>query len=147
MSEILNKPMIDAMITKFLSWKLPDDFSPDCGIKFAAPVNDWPVGTNLFTGQQARAMIEHMLSDCMVIHMTEDQADAALAHGHYLEQRLAEAEATTQSAIDYRADELANAAIRGNEAYADLQAKLSEAEARIVELEGAVVYNCGQRKD
>ena len=55
---------IDEMVDNFLSWKLPEDFAPDCGITFT-PINHpnmWPVGTNLLTAAQARAMIEHMIA-------------------------------------------------------------------------------------
>lgn len=57
----------DAMVDRFLSWKLPEDFAPDCGISFkppptAHPVGYWPVGTNLLTADQARAMLEHVLA-------------------------------------------------------------------------------------
>lgn len=55
------------MIGRFLSWMLPEDFSPDCGITFDARaysegrVTFWPTGTNLFTAEQAKAMLEHAL--------------------------------------------------------------------------------------
>ena len=62
---------IDAAVTRFLGWRLPDDFNPDCGISFQRE-GDYdhpefgrtqfrPIGTNLFTAQQARAMLEHCL--------------------------------------------------------------------------------------
>ena len=57
-------PDIDAMVSRFLSWRLPENFSPDCGISFTR-INhptSWPVGTNLFTAEQAKAMILHMLA-------------------------------------------------------------------------------------
>lgn len=55
------------MVDRFLSWKLPQDFAPDCHISFKLPdpvLNpnpSWPVGTNLLTAVQARAMLEHVL--------------------------------------------------------------------------------------
>lgn len=61
----------DAMVSRFLGWKLPKDFSPDCGIAFKAVYNETssfgpsthePVGTNLFSAEQARAMLEHVLA-------------------------------------------------------------------------------------
>ncbi len=58
-----------AMVDRFLCWPLPKDFGPDCHISFKLPdpvLNpnpSWPVGTNLFTADQARAMLEHVLSD------------------------------------------------------------------------------------
>ena len=58
----------DEMVNRFLWWKLPRDFAPDCGISFDGrkpdqwnPSREWPVGTNLFTAVQARAMLEHVL--------------------------------------------------------------------------------------
>lgn len=71
---------IDAMVSRFLCWRLPKDFAPDGRVKFDrvflvfdgfdgaqpidisdAPDHYWPTGTNLFTAEQAKAMIEHML--------------------------------------------------------------------------------------
>jgi hypothetical protein len=57
----------DEMVNRFLCWKLPQDFAPDCHISFKLPdpiLNpnpSWPVGTNLFSAEQARAMLEHVL--------------------------------------------------------------------------------------
>lgn len=70
----------EEMVNRFLSWKLPKDFSPDSGISFSRTyggykdgefVKDiprdpeshwWPIGTNLFTADQARKMLEHVLA-------------------------------------------------------------------------------------
>lgn len=63
------------MVNRFLTWDLPKDFSPDGGISFSKQVSTiegersreemgagwWPVGTNLLTAVQARAMLEHVL--------------------------------------------------------------------------------------
>ena len=69
------------MVDRFLSWKLPQSFGPDGGITFTKTHNtyidgqfvkdvprkqddpSWPVGTNLFTADEARAMLEHALAD------------------------------------------------------------------------------------
>ena len=65
------KSMIDAMVSRFISWKLPKDFMPDAGVGFTPhPIQQhdgphWPTGTNLFHAEQAREMIEHMLGDAM----------------------------------------------------------------------------------
>ena len=64
----MGKTMIDKMVDRFLGWKLPDDFGPDCYISFdrdKAKQNPhcWPVGTNLLTADQARQMFEHALGD------------------------------------------------------------------------------------
>lgn len=62
---------IDEIVNRFLCWKLPEHFSPDCGISFKQysdyehPVfgrNKYePVGTNLFSADQAKAMFEYVL--------------------------------------------------------------------------------------
>jgi hypothetical protein len=64
-------PDVEAMVDRFLGWKLPQDFAPDAGISFNPVYNEkspWgpmrhePVGTNLFNAEQARAMVEYMLA-------------------------------------------------------------------------------------
>lgn len=53
-----------AMVQRFLSWRLPDGFSPDCYISFdekkARDNLGWPTGTNLLNAEQAMQMIEHI---------------------------------------------------------------------------------------
>jgi hypothetical protein len=56
------------MVNRFLGWPLPKDFLPDCGISFDGRKDDewnknktWPIGTNLFTAEQAKAMLQHAL--------------------------------------------------------------------------------------
>jgi hypothetical protein len=57
---------INAAVDHFLAWELPQDFHPDNGISFTAPHPrppfTWPVGTNLFTAVQAKAMFQHCLA-------------------------------------------------------------------------------------
>lgn len=66
---------IKAMVDRFLSWPLPEDFSPDAGIEFEPEYNhDYnasrglppsrhsPTGTNLFDADQAKAMIKHIFA-------------------------------------------------------------------------------------
>jgi len=64
----VTKEQIDQMVNAFLCWKLPQTFNPDCYISFA-PKPDfrgypptWPVGTNLFSYTEAKAMVEHMVA-------------------------------------------------------------------------------------
>lgn len=60
---------IKEMVSRFLMWKLPENFRPDGGITFKAEFNEntqWPMrhepsGTNLFDANQAEAMIRHIL--------------------------------------------------------------------------------------
>lgn len=60
---------IDKMVDKFLAWPLPEDFYPDRHISFNREPDalgyppQWPIGTNLFTAVQAKAMIKHLLSE------------------------------------------------------------------------------------
>lgn len=65
-----NDALAQHLTDRFLGWKLPDDFHPDCGIQFDAfaakkldPRNAKyePVGTNLFTATQAKAMFLQLL--------------------------------------------------------------------------------------
>lgn len=61
------RPDVAAMVNRFLCWRLPKNFNPDAGISFnraqmeALPEHCWPVGTNLFDANQAKAMIEHIV--------------------------------------------------------------------------------------
>lgn len=51
---------------RFLGWKLPDGFTPDCFVSFdkerAKANHSWPTGTNLFSFDQAREMFAHALA-------------------------------------------------------------------------------------
>lgn len=51
------------MVDRFLRWPMPVDFYPDGGISFTKPESphSWPVGTNLFTAQQAESMLADVL--------------------------------------------------------------------------------------
>lgn len=63
---------LSAMVDRFLGWRLPKDFAPDHYITFdreaAQRAHDstngisWPIGTNLFTADQARAMLRYVLA-------------------------------------------------------------------------------------
>lgn len=62
------RAVTEEMVSRFLGWKLPKTFSPDCGISFdgrgpdaAGYEKTWPIGTNLLTAIEARAMLEHVL--------------------------------------------------------------------------------------
>ena len=67
--------MVEHMAQRFLGWKLPQDFHPDAGISFEPEFNkEWnakqgkppqrhePVGTNLFSADQARAMVHYLVN-------------------------------------------------------------------------------------
>lgn len=67
---------IKHMVSRFLAWRLPENFNPDGGISFkptfnehtAHPMKAEPVGTNLFTAAQAEAMVRHMLEGLPAPH-------------------------------------------------------------------------------
>lgn len=58
-------PDVRRMVDRFLMWKLPPTFGPDCFVSFdrekAKANHSWPVGTNILTADEARAMLEHVL--------------------------------------------------------------------------------------
>jgi hypothetical protein len=58
---------VKQMVDRFLGWKLPDTFYPDCFISFdrerAKSNGSWPIGTNLLNADEARALFEHVLRD------------------------------------------------------------------------------------
>jgi len=61
----MTENQIKHMVSRFLEWKLPRDFSPDCGISYKRFASngltvDWPTGTNLFNEPQADAMVRYM---------------------------------------------------------------------------------------
>ena len=59
----MDKQQIEHMVSRFLGWKLPEDFSPDGGVSYDKPSTWYPVGTNLLTATQAREMIEYITSE------------------------------------------------------------------------------------
>ena len=56
----------DQMVSRFLCMPLPRTFSPDGAISFqlltAGGLRDWPVGTNLFTAEETKAILDHVLN-------------------------------------------------------------------------------------
>ena len=58
---------IDQLVNRFLGWKLPQTFAPDCGISFKQIAPDsWPIGTNLFNAVEAMNMFSHCLDGVSV---------------------------------------------------------------------------------
>lgn len=64
-------PDIQAMVSRFLGWRLPDNFHPDAGVVFTPPPNHhwWPTGTNLLSADQAKAMFEYVLAPSAKEHL------------------------------------------------------------------------------
>lgn len=64
-------PSVNAMVSRFLGWKLPTDFAPDAGITFKPNANEdspielqykhEPTGTNLFHAEQVEAMLRYVI--------------------------------------------------------------------------------------
>lgn len=85
--------VIKKLVDRFLGWKLPENFSPDCGISFKRSYNEHtpcpsvhtPVGTNLFDAQQAKEMITYLLGDILdeefdqLFHYNIDEVGEELA--------------------------------------------------------------------
>lgn len=83
------KTVIDQMVDRFLSWRLPEDFRPDCGISFTkfhpnGTTQYKPIGTNLLTAEQARAMIENIITGVLPPdnYATWDEGKA-YTHGYF----------------------------------------------------------------
>lgn len=66
----MNENQVKHMVQRFLGWRLPENFNPDCGIHFDADaakklnprnLRYEPNGTNLLDAVQAEAMVRHML--------------------------------------------------------------------------------------
>lgn len=74
---------IKHMAERFLSWKLPANFSPDAGIVFNRVSNfgtpseyvHQPTGTNLFDYTQAESMVRHMLEGLPATPPAQDQKE------------------------------------------------------------------------
>lgn len=69
--DMISRPIsLQRAVGRFLSWRLPVNFSPDCGITFKPLFNEHmpfgpnrhePIGTNLLDAQQAEQMLRHVL--------------------------------------------------------------------------------------
>lgn len=58
----MTEEQIKHMVDRFLSWKLPENFNPDGGIRYVGwELPDMPIGTNLFDAAEAEDMVRHML--------------------------------------------------------------------------------------
>lgn len=66
----MTEEQIKHMVSRFLAWRLPENFNPDGGISFKETFNETspfgpmkaePSGTNLFDAVQTDAMVRHMI--------------------------------------------------------------------------------------
>lgn len=68
---MMTDDQIKHMANRFLGWNIPEDFNPDGGVHFDGWIGNRGiegreyrrhlVGTNLFTADQAEAMVSHMI--------------------------------------------------------------------------------------
>jgi len=78
------------LVNRFLGWKLPATFGPDAGISFkpyhpqqTPDSHLWPVGTNLLTATEARAMLEHILPPMPENSYSTEAEGDAYTHGWF----------------------------------------------------------------
>lgn len=90
----MTEAQIKHMVDRFLGWRLPKDFRPDCGINFDADaakkldprnLQYEPNGTNLFDARQAEAMVLHMIGD---LPGEDDVGAAEREVGRYVYRRI-----------------------------------------------------------
>lgn len=94
---VISEKQIRYMVDRFLSWKLPEHFTPDGGISFKKIFNEGtphaitnrPSGTNLFDDIQAGEMVRHMIEGLPEDAETKDPLSALLHRIERVEQRLA----------------------------------------------------------
>lgn len=127
----MTKEQIDQMVNAFLCWKIPQTFNPDCYISFA-PKSDfrgnpptWPVGTNLFSYTEAKAMVEHM-----VAALTPQPPADAVALFRDLSQCVRDCGGDDPDSMEVRN--------RGESAITSLRAQLAERDKRVSALEAAL---------
>lgn len=64
--------VIKKATNRFLGWKLPKDFNPDGGITYKQLYPDFePIGTHLFTANQAEEMLRFILVDELTSLLSE----------------------------------------------------------------------------
>lgn len=89
-SGVVMPPKLDAlqaMVDRFLGWKLPVDFWPDAGISFAPHASQthdspyWPTGTNLLHAGQALEMFKHCVGLPEAEIESKAYADGTIATG------------------------------------------------------------------
>ena len=76
----MSTKVTDEMVSRFLCWKLPQDFHPDCYVSFdreKASQGSWPTGTNLLHAGQAREMLEHVAAP-----LTTENSELQAVLGH-----------------------------------------------------------------
>jgi hypothetical protein len=79
----ITEALLKEMVNRFLGWKLPETFGPDCFVTFdrekAKANHSWPIGTNLLSAIEARQMLQHVLG--ALGEMKEQAAEGPLREG------------------------------------------------------------------
>jgi hypothetical protein len=80
--------LMERLVNAFLCWRLPDDFAPDAGISFnPGPTQHmphcWPVGTNLLTAAQAKAMFQQLFASLPDSNYSTEEEGDAYAYGWF----------------------------------------------------------------
>lgn len=95
---IVSDEQIKYMASRFLQWRLPENFNPDGGISFKKTYNEhapWgpmkhePVGTNLLDATQAEEMVRYITAELPPVNPTLARIEAELRTA---EARLAHSE-------------------------------------------------------
>lgn len=89
-------PAVDLthMVNRFLGWKLPMDFAPDCGISIDTEIagrNGWPSGTNLLNAEQAKQMFEYVTQVTPAVAPQHPDDEAVDKFAAAMKQKLAQA--------------------------------------------------------
>lgn len=127
--------LVEKMVDRFLGWKLPEGFSPDAGISFKPeynveymakqgkpPCRHKPIGTNLFSAIEAKAMIEYLLYPAIEEYEKAAQA-ASQGEIERLNSNLVECRKTLEENTQ-----------KGIDAITVMQAKNEQLQTRIAEL-------------
>jgi hypothetical protein len=99
----MNGDQIKYMVNRFLGWRLPEDFHPDCGVRFEPIYNAGspyegrycPIGTNLLNAEQAEVMVRYMLDGMPtgIIEQLRAKAEAWDASEESVDRVMAQLEA------------------------------------------------------
>jgi hypothetical protein len=108
-SKDMTEAQIKYMVDRFLNWKLPPTFSPDCGIDYKSlPSGSRPVGTNVFNATETDAMVRHMIDGMPSVGSPQPTGGQMTTSQHHLSELLQQADAHSGVAFDRkRSDEIA----------------------------------------
>ena len=102
---------LEKAVSRFLGWKLPKDFNPDCGISFIRESSYEhpefgrtlyePIGTNLFTAEQTKRMLEHVCEPLIsALRERDAEIEALHAHRHTREDVISDCKCALEHVLD-----------------------------------------------